>query len=159
MSRSRDESQTTNEESVDFVTVVIAGQLFGIPVSRVQDVFSSESITSVPLARQEVAGVLNLRGRIVTAVDVRERLGLKKREVTGQAMAIGIEKGGESYGLIIDEVGEVLSLDSSGFETNPSNLNPRWQEVSKGIYRLEECLLVILDVDRVLSFDKVQDAA
>ena len=153
------DSAVSDRDSVDFVTVYIADQLFGVPVSKVQDVFAPHALTSVPLARSEVAGVLNLRGRIVTAIDVRERLGLPPRCTDDPMMAIGIEKGGESYGLIIDRVGEVLTLDASGFEQNPSNLNPRWQEISRGVYRLESSLLVILDVDLVLSFDKTLDAA
>lgn len=139
-------------ESMDFVTVEIAGQLFGIPVHMIHDVFSPQSITQVPLAPTEVAGVLNLRGRIVTAVDVRTALGLPQREDQSSPMAVGIEKKGESYGLIIDDVGEVLSLKASEFENNPPNLDSRWKNVSRGVFRLEGRLLVIFDVDRVLDF-------
>lgn len=145
--------------TTDFVTVRIAEQWFGIPVQRIHDVFMPQSMTYVPLARSEVAGVLNLRGRIVTAIDMRRVLDLPVCEDAAKQMAIGIEKGGESYGLVIDEVGEVLSLEDSAFESNPANLDPRWQEISKGIYRLEGTLLVVLDADRVLSFEEAGQAA
>lgn len=144
---------------VDFITVMIAGQLFGIPVSMVQDVFIPRSMTHVPLAPREVAGVLNLRGRIVTAIDVRECLGLPPREGTGPAMAVGIEKDGEAYGLIIDTVGEVLSLHLDECEPNPANLDPRWRVISRGVYRLDGNLLVVLDVDHILDFSRGAQAA
>jgi purine-binding chemotaxis protein CheW len=139
------------DESIQYVTVVIGGQLFGLPIERVHDVFVPESITRVPLSRHEIAGVLNLRGRIVTAIDMRQRLHLPPRDDGGTAMAVGIEHRGESYGLLIDNVGEVLDLASNGREPNPVNLDPRWAAISGGVHRLNGQLMVILDVDRVLG--------
>ena len=122
-----------------------------MPILRVQDVFAPERLTAVPLSPPEVAGVLNLRGRIVTLIDMRCRLGLGSRENGHQAMAIGVESRGESYGLLIDSVGEVLKLDNQSWEPNPSNLDARLASVSTGIYRLDSQLLMVLDVDRVLD--------
>jgi purine-binding chemotaxis protein CheW len=116
-------------------------------------------VTRVPLAPREVAGVLNLRGRIVTAIDMRSSLGLPARETGKPPMAVGIEKSGEAYGLVIDQVGEVLSLNREDCEPNPANLDPRWRKVSRGVYRLDGNLLVVLDVDRILDFDKAAGAA
>ncbi len=138
-------------ESIQYVTVVIGGQLFGLPIERVHDVFVPESITRVPLSRPEIAGVLNLRGRIVTAIDMRRRLHLPPRSDGGTAMAVGIESKGESYGLLIDNVGEVLDLATAGREPNPVNLDARWAAISGGVHRLNGQLMVILDVDRVLG--------
>jgi purine-binding chemotaxis protein CheW len=138
-------------ESIQYVTVVIGGQLFGLPIERVHDVFVPDSITRVPLSRPEIAGVLNLRGRIVTAIDMRRRLHLPPREAGGTAMAVGIESKGESYGLLIDNVGEVLDLPTAGREANPVNLDARWAAISGGVHRLNGQLMVILDVDRVLG--------
>jgi len=138
-------------ESIQYVTVMIGGQLFGLPIERVHDVFMPESITRVPLSNPQIAGVLNLRGRIVTAIDMRRRLHLPERADGGQAMAVGIEHKGESYGLLIDNVGEVLTLATSGREPNPVNLDMRWGLVSGGVHRLNGQLMVILDVDRVLG--------
>lgn len=145
------EDVTTLDESIQYVTVVIGGQLFGLPIERVHDVFVPESITRVPLSRPEIAGVLNLRGRIVTAIDMRRRLHLPPRDDGGTAMAVGIESKGESYGLLIDNVGEVLDLPSNGREPNPVNLDPRWAAISGGVHRLNGQLMVILGVDRVLG--------
>jgi len=154
-----DREDGSAEAKSDFITVRIADQWFGFPVSVVHDVFMPQNITYVPLARREVAGVLNLRGRIVTAIDMRLLLELPRREEDARCMAVGIEKGGESYGLLIDEVGEVLSLKDSDFEANPSNLDACWSEISKGVYRLEGTLLVVLDTDRVLAFEEAVKAA
>ena len=143
----------------EFVTATIGGQLFGLPILRVQDVFVPERLTKVPLAPPEIAGVLNLRGRIVTLIDMRCRLGLGKRDDDGPPMAIGIESRGESYALLIDTVGEVLKLDDGAREANPVNLDPRLARVSAGIYRLEGQLLVVVDVDSVLDIGNTEMAA
>src|SRR3954451_12936743 len=144
------------ENLVEYVTVMIGGQLFGLPISRVQDVFMPERVTRVPLSEPEIAGVLNLRGRIVTAFDMRRRLGLPPRSDGRPPMAVGIELKGESYGLLIDTVGEVMKLNDSTREANPVNLDARLARVSAGVHRLDGQLLVILDVDRVL--DMTMDA-
>jgi purine-binding chemotaxis protein CheW len=142
---------TANENIIEFVTLAIDGQLFGVPILRVQDVFIPERLTRVPLAGPEIAGVLNLRGRIVTAIDMRRRLGLPARSGASPAMAIGVELNGESYGLLVDSVGEVLKLDDARREANPVNLVPHLARVAAGVHRLDSELLVILDVDRVLA--------
>lgn len=145
-------------ERQDFVTMTIADQLFGIPVLQVQDVLSPQRITRIPLAPPEIAGSLNLRGRIVTAVDVRLRLGLPPLEAARRGMSIVVELRGELYSLMVDNVGEVLSLLGEDFERNPATLDPRWREVSTGIYRLNEKLLVVLDVSRLLNFANIEAA-
>ncbi len=134
-----------------YVTVVIGGQLFGLPINQVHDVFAPESVTKVPLSPPEVAGVLNLRGRIVTAIAMRRRLHLEPLDSDQTMMAVGIEYKGESYGLVIDSVGEVLNLPESSREPNPTNLDQRWAEISAGVHRLDGQLMVILDVARLLG--------
>ncbi len=138
----------------DFVTVTIKGQLFGIPVLLVHDVLGAQRTTRIPLAPPEIAGALNLRGRIVTAIDVRRRLGLEPRPDDEPGMNVVVEVDGEPYSLVIDSVGEVLSLPDDAFERNPNTLDPRWREVSAGIYRLEDQLLVVLDVERFMQFQR-----
>jgi purine-binding chemotaxis protein CheW len=137
----------------EYVIAGVGGQLFGLPIARVQDVFAPGRVTRVPLAAPEIAGVLNLRGRIVTLIDLRRRLGMASGAEGPSAMAIGVESRGESYGLLIDSVGEVLKLSEERREPNPLNLEPGLAQVSAGIYRLEGQLLVILDVDRVLDIE------
>lgn len=144
-------TETAATNLKEYVTATIGGQLFGLPIQQVQDVFMPERLTRVPLAPPEIAGVLNLRGRIVTLIDMRDRLGLQSPAGQGPSMAIGVESGGESYGLLIDSVGEVLKLDDALREPNPINLDPRLARVSAGIHRLEGQLLMLVDVDRVLD--------
>src|SRR3546814_11650349 len=100
---------------------------------------------------------LNLRGRIVTAMDVRLRLGLPPREC-GNSMSIVAEHEGELYSLMVDSVGEVLALKSSDWERNPPTLDPKFREYSLGIYRLDNKLLEVLDVNRLLYYSRVQPA-
>jgi purine-binding chemotaxis protein CheW len=147
-----------NAESgiTEYVTAMIGGQLFGLPIARVQDVFMPERLTRVPLAGDDVAGLLNLRGRIVTAIDMRARLGLPKNDDGRPPMAVGVDHRGESYGLLIDSIGEVMKLPDDAREMNPANLDRRMEKVAGGIYRLEGQLMVVLDVDRVLEI--AQDA-
>ena len=143
----------------DYVTFTTAGQMFGLPIECVQDVFKPSSITRVPLAGPEIAGVLNLRGRIVTAIELRSRLGLAARDAGQVPMAIGIESRGESFGLLVDTVGEVLKLPDEEREPNPINLDRNLGRVSAGVYRLDGHLLVVLDIDRVLDLSPEAAAA
>jgi purine-binding chemotaxis protein CheW len=135
----------------EYVTFTAAGQMFGLPIERVQDVFKPVNITRVPLAAPEIAGVLNLRGRIVTAVRLGKRLDLESHAEEMAPMAIGIECGAESFGLLVDTVGEVLKLPDSEREANPINLDRKLARVSAGVFRLDGQILVVLDVDRVLD--------
>jgi purine-binding chemotaxis protein CheW len=154
-------SQTKSGEGAvtEYVTTMIGEQLFGLPISRVQDVFMPERLTRVPLASGDVAGVLNLRGRIVTAIDMRARLGLPKASSEGPPMAVGVELRGESYGLLIDSIGEVLKLADDSHEVNPVNLDPRLAKMAAGVHRLDGQLMVVLDVDRVLEISSEMLAA
>ena len=144
-------TENAQQNLTEYVTAMIGGQLFGLPIVRVQDVFIPERLTRVPLAPPEIAGVLNLRGRIVTLIDLRRRFGLGQREDGNSSMAIDVESRGESYGLLIDGVGEVLKLDDAAREPNPINLDQRLARVSAGIHRLDGQLLIVVDVDRVLD--------
>ena len=163
MSNQNEESQSRDSDpesgnSQEFVTFTIAGQLFGIPVLQVQDVLSSYNITPIPLAPPEITGSLNLRGRVITAIDVRIRLGLPRREPDADNMSIVAENEGELYSLMVDAVGEVLALSPNAFERNLPTLDPKFRSFSAGIYRLEGQLLVVLDVDRLLDYER-SDAA
>lgn len=151
-------AEMTAVRNEDFVTASIADQMFGIPVLQVQDVLGPQKITRIPLAPPEIAGSLNLRGRIVTAVDVRKRLGLGERPAENRGMSIVVDLKGELYSLMVDNVGEVLSLSSVEFERQPATMDQRWREVSTGIYRLKSSLLVVLDVSRLLNFANTEAA-
>ena len=140
-----------NADLTEYVTFTLDGQIFGLPIGRVQEVFRPARITRVPLAAAQIAGVLNLRGRIVTAIDMRSRLDLPPRGRAETAMAIGIESGSESFGLLVDALGEVLKLSDAEREANPVNLDRKLARISAGVFRLDGQLLVVLDIDRVLD--------
>ena len=140
------------DEETQYVSINIDGQIFGVPVLQVHDVLGPQKITRIPLAPLEVAGSLNLRGRIVTAIDIRLRLGLPKRGKGESSMSVVVENRNEFYSLMVDSVGEVLMLRGGDFERTPANLDPRWRDVAAGIYRMESHLVIILDVPRLLNF-------
>jgi purine-binding chemotaxis protein CheW len=142
----------------EYVTVLIADHLFGVPIDRVHDVFVATAITPVPLAMPEVVGLLNLRGRVVTAISLRRRLGLPDLDDIGQQTAIGLEHGAEAYGLLVDAVGEVMRIDRDTREPNPVHLDARWMRFARGVHRLDGRLLIILDVDATLTLESARRA-
>jgi len=152
-------STKATSKQMEFVTVTVAGQLLGLPISRVHDVFVVSEMTTVPLAPGEIAGLLNLRGRVVTAVSLRRRLGLEDSTNVERRMAVGLENHGEAYGLLVDEVGEVLKLDPDEMQPNPVHMDRGWVGLSQGVHQLHEKLLIVLDVDAVLAFGTEREAA
>lgn len=147
-------SASAVDDGIQYVTVMAGEQLFGVPIARVRDVFVVGGLTPVPLAPPEIRGLVNLRGRVVTAVCMRRRLGLPARERTaGTVMAVGLEQGDESFGLIVDGVGEVLRVPADTREPTPPHLDGRWASLASHIHRLDDRLLIVLDVDAVLAFD------
>lgn len=133
------------------LTLTVAGQPCGVPVLVVRDVLGSQTITPIPLAPTEIEGAMNLRGRIVTAVDLRRRLGLPRRPEGGKPMSVVVEQGGELYAMLADAVGEVVPLSAADRAPNPPTLDPVWREVSRGVHRRDGQLLILLDVERLLA--------
>ncbi len=149
----RSDAADDEEESV-FVTLTVAEQLCGVPVLSVRDILGEHPITRIPLAPPEIAGSLNLRGRIVTAIDLRQRLHLPAAPADQPRMSVVADQGGELYALLVDQVSEVMSLKASAFERNPPTLPPAWARFSSGIYRLDGRLLVVLDVGKLLALSE-----
>ena len=145
-----DQAPATEENQV-LVTLTVGDQLCGVPVLAVRDVLGEQTITRIPLAPPEIAGSLNLRGRIVTAIDLRQRLRLPPAAPGQPRMSVVADQGGELYALLVDQVSEVLSLDASAFERNPPTLEKTWAAFSTGIFRLDGRLLVVLDVAKLLA--------
>ena len=139
-------------EVAEVVTMVVAGQCVGIPVSYVRDILGPQKPTRVPRAAPEVAGVLNLRGRIVTAIDLRKRLRLEDKTDAKGCMSVVVDHEGELYSLLVDEIREVLKPPSDRYLNNVLTLPDNWKAISNGLYRLEDGLLVMLDIDRTLDF-------
>jgi len=138
-------------ESREFLTMIVSEQLFGIPVLQVQDVLGEQKVTRVPLAPKEITGSLNLRGRVVTTINLRHKLQMPERTPDMKTMYVVVEHHGELYSLIVDSVGEVLPLSDEDFENTPQTLDASWRELATGVYRLKGHLLVILDVPVMLD--------
>lgn len=140
-----------DDPAASFLTLLVADSLCGVPVLSVRDVITAQAITRIPLAPPEVAGSLNLRGRIVTAIDLRRRLGLPPRPAGLAGMSVVVERDAELYSLLVDEVGDVVPLPPEGRAAKPPTLDPLWREVAGGVHRLEDRLVILLDVERVLA--------
>ncbi len=158
LATAKTESAAAFAGSVDCPTVMVAGQTLALPIERVHDVFVARDMTGVPHAAREIVGLLNLRGRVVTAVSLRRRLGLPDGEPTDRQMAVGLEHLGESYGLLVDDVGEVMKLNPESLQPNPVHMDPRWSGLSRGVHQLDGKLLLVLDVDAVLAFQTARSA-
>lgn len=135
------------QENNKFVTMRLDGQLFGLPIEAVRDVLRPQKITPVPLAPPEVAGLINLRGVIVTVLDMRVKMNLPAlTEEDHKYMEIVVEYNEGLYSLMVDSVDEVMDLPESNFEPTPPNLNNSWKDISSGVYRLKDELMVVLDI-------------
>ncbi len=133
------------------MTLMLADQLFGVPVLQVRDILRGQRITRVPLASPEIAGSLNLRGRIVTAINMRRRLRLPPAPPGTPTISIVIEHDADLYALIVDQVFEVLTPDLAQFENNPLTLVPDRARYCAGLFRMETSLMLVLDLNRVLT--------
>ena len=148
-------AQEFSAGTAEFVTFRVNRQWLGVPVNLVQEVLNAQRVAQVPIAPPEVAGFLNLRGQIVTALDLRVRLALDAGDEQASSMNVVIRHNEELYALLVDEVGDVLSVRSTAFEAAPQTLDSRWREVCSGIVRREHDLLVVLSADELLQLDSV----
>jgi len=135
----------------EFVTMRLNGQLFGISVMAVQDVMRKQPVAPIPLAPVVIAGSINVRGRIVTALNMRSRLGLGAYPEPDRVMKVVVEYQNELYAFIVDAVGDVQSLPMKQFEKVPANMDSAWRQIAAGVFKLEKELLIILDVARVIE--------
>ncbi len=137
--------------SEGYVSFTLAGQWLGIPVVRVQEVLVAQRVSPVPLAPREVAGFLNLRGQIVTAIDLRTRLDLPPRGEGEGCMNIVVRDGDELFSFVVDAVGDVAEAPAEGLDPAPRTLDPRWRAGCDGVIRMPVGLLLVMSVDSLLS--------
>ncbi|MHB8887089.1 MAG: chemotaxis protein CheW [Methylovirgula sp.] len=141
-------------ESEQHCFIVFAGgETFGLPVDHVQTIFQIEAVTPVPLGPPEVLGLVNLRGKIVTAVSLRRRLRMLEGQKKSR-LAIGIEHRGENFALVVDEVGDVIVLDSERRIQMPPHLDAQRAKLTEAVYRLDDQILSLLDVSTVFDFQR-----
>jgi purine-binding chemotaxis protein CheW len=132
-------------------TFWLDGDLFGVEVEHVQEVLRSQSITRVPLAPSAVAGLINLRGQVVTAIELRERLGRQPRPAGQEAVVIVVRLHGEAVSLLVDSIADVVDVDVRDFEAPPDTLDGAGRELIRGAYKLAGQLLLALDVNRAVG--------
>lgn len=134
-----------------FFTFSVGGYYFGVEVGRVHEVILDQEMTPVPLAHPVVEGLMNLRGRIVTTVDLRRRLALPARNDDRARYGVVIEGSEELVCLLVDSVGDVLLVSSDAFEPSPETLDSAAREMIVGTYQLPGVLLLVLDSEKVLT--------
>lgn len=139
------------------VTMRVNGQLFGVPVQHVRDVLREQKMTKVPLAPKEIAGSINLRGRIVTVINVRARLRLPEKSDGERQMFVVVERHNELYSLMVDDVGDVMNIPHTQIEKTPANMGSGWKEVASGIHRLDDELLVVIDPEILLTLNETSN--
>jgi purine-binding chemotaxis protein CheW len=136
-----------------YCTFYAAGHYFGLDVLKVQEIIRFQEMTRVPLASPVVRGLINLRGQIVTAIDLRRRLDLKDRTDDQLPLNVLVHTDDGAVSLLVDEIGDVLEVDEGLFETPPETLRGPAREVVRGAYKLEDRLLLLLDVEKTVNVD------
>jgi purine-binding chemotaxis protein CheW len=137
--------------SGQLATFRLDGDLYGVEVEHVQEVLKSQGLTRVPLAPPAVAGLINLRGQVVTAIELRERLGRPPRPEGTDAVVIVVRLHGEAVSLLVDSIADVVDVDASDFETPPDTLDGQARELIRGAYKLDGQLLLALDVQKAVG--------
>jgi purine-binding chemotaxis protein CheW len=134
-----------------FSTFLVDRLLFGVAVEKVQEVIRYQEMTRVPLAPPVVKGLINLRGQIVTAIDLRRRLGLRERPASDLPMNVVIRHSDGAVSFLVDEIGDVLEVEEKSFELAPGTVAPHARELIQGVYKLKNTILIVLDTEKVLN--------
>ncbi len=144
-------------EEQQFSTFYLDGNYYGIEVEKVQEVIRYQEMTPVPLAPAVVKGLINLRGQIVTAMDLRLRLDLDERPEGELPMNVVVRTEDGALSFLVDEIGDVLEVDQESFEPPPETLQGRVRELIRGTYKLEDRLLLVLDTEKALHLSEPED--
>lgn len=144
------------EPTLELVTMSLGGHAFGVAVRQVHDILGPQPVAAVPLACEAVAGSINLRGRIVTVLDLAVVLGIQRRTDASQALNVVVADDKELYALMVDNVGDVLTLPGKTLEPLPPTFPAGWKAMSNGIVKLTDQLLLTLEPERILAAIKSQ---
>jgi purine-binding chemotaxis protein CheW len=142
------------QSSRQFSTFFLDGLYFGVEVLKVQELIRYQEMTRVPLASRVVRGLINLRGQIVTAIDLRRRLDMPEREADRVPMNVVVRTDDGAVSLLVDEIGDVVEVHEEQFERAPETLKGRATELVTGVYKMPERLLLVLDVERTIDVDR-----
>lgn len=140
-------------EKKQFCTFFLEREMFGIDVLNIQEVMRCQETTDVPLAPPVICGLLNLRGSIVSTIDLRRRFGMQRLEADRSPMNIVTQTGTGLASFLVDRIGEVIEVDESTFEMPPETLDGETRHLIHGVYKLDSGLLQILNVERVADLD------
>lgn len=139
--------------NLQFATFYVDSLLFGIDVMQVQEIIRYQEMTPVPLSSPIIEGLINLRGQIITAIDLRRRLGLPPLEEGKLPMNVVVHHEEEVVSLLVDQIGDVLELSHDQFEDSPETLDAVAKDLVKGVYKLEKELMLVLNVAHAVSVD------
>jgi len=134
-----------------FCTFFVKNQFFGVPVEQVQEVIRYQEMTRVPLVPAAIRGLINLRGQIVMALDLRRRFGMEERPDSELPMNVVVRTDDGAVSFLVDEIGDVLEADEENFEPPPETLVGRARELVRGVYKLKERLMLVLDTERAVT--------
>lgn len=143
--------------SSQLCTFFLDNQMFGIDVQTVQEVIRYQQMTDIPLAPDAVCGLINLRGQIVTAIDLRTRLGLPSRPEEQLPMNVVVRSDDGAVSLLVDQIGDVQESDLENFESPPETLRGTARQLIRGAYKMKDQLLLILDTERVIDVAYIND--
>jgi len=137
--------------STVYATFVVDDRFLGLPIGRVREVLRAQPLTPVPLAHEHISGLLNLRGQIVTAIDLRARLHLPPREAGEPSAHVVVTAGETPVSLVVDRLGDVISVDEATFEPPPNTVDAGSRPLIKGAFKLDDALLLDLDLEETLN--------
>ena len=144
-------AEATHSAGGRFATFIVDRLLFGVDVADVQEVLRPQAMTRVPLAPAVISGLINLRGQIVTALDMRQRLKLAARSAEAAPMNVVVRADEEPLSLLVDEIGDVIDVEAAAFERRPNNLDGAVKELISGVYKLKGRLMLVLDINSTVT--------
>lgn len=151
----RDEQRAGYSDDTQFVSFMLGDEEYGVPIMQVQEIIRFERLTHIPQSAQFVRGVLNLRGRVMPVIDLRQKFGLEEHEEDRHTRIIVIDTGGQNMGMVVDEVSEVIAIDSEKVEPAPELGTKVRTDFIRGMGKLEDRLVILLDIDKVLTAEEM----
>ena len=148
------DAMSSAQSSRQLSTFFLDGLYFGVEVLKVQELIRCQEMTRVPLASPVIRGLINLRGQIVTAIDLRCRLGMPPRAAGSDPMNVVVRTDDGAVSLLVDEIGDVVEVQEEQFERAPETIKGRATDLITGVYKMPERLLLVLDVERAISVDR-----
>jgi purine-binding chemotaxis protein CheW len=150
-------------DNKQFATFFLNGLFFGVEVLKVQEVIRYQEMTRVPIAPAMIQGLINLRGQIITAIDLRRRLDMPPRAESRLPMNVVVRTDDGAVSLLVDEIGDVVEIQDDTYEQLPETLTGVARELIRGVYKLKERLLLVLDTERTVTlpggFSRAQSKA